>query len=354
MLYKLILKARHKAYDSGKKQAFTPQVPTIAVGNVTVGGTGKTPHTEMILSLLTRIPGCEPSNIAVVSRGYKRKSKGFQEVLADGTVRQFADEPLQIKRNFPQVRVYVDKDRINAIKTICAEESRAPKAIVLDDALQYLALKPTLSIMLQDWSHPVHKDSLLPFGRLRDLPERIFLADVLIVTKCPDLYDNQKEDFLLQAGFTSYDVQTCQAMTPAGRSMTVLFTRIEYDHCQGVFENSDPHYEYSPKLVFVSGIANPLPLKLHLMESHSIVKTLQLPDHHAFRKKDIRALKRAIRQYPTAGIATTQKDAQRFADCRYVTPQIATRMFYAPISVKFLSDREEQVFKGILLEQIQA
>ena len=183
MIYGLALKIRHFFYDKGWKKSFSPQVPTLCVGNVTAGGTGKTPHVEMILRMLI----AHWKQPAVLSRGYKRKSKGFQIVPHDGSALQYGDEPVQMARKFPDITVAVDKDRVHG-----CEQLRGAGVIVLDDAFQYRRLQPTLSIVLVDYHRPVFKDRLLPWGRLRDLPSRLKKADSVMVTKCPAYLDEEE------------------------------------------------------------------------------------------------------------------------------------------------------------------
>lgn len=206
--YSLTLACRHALYNIGLFKSHKAAVPTICVGNITVGGTGKTPHTEMILRMLLEDEQWQDKNIAVLSRGYKRKSKGFQQVVLDGTTEDYGDEPLQIKRKFPQVTVAVDKSRKEGCMFLSnpdllqtSKKARRcihkdmPKAdlIILDDAFQHRAIKPTLSIVLVDYGRPTFKDHLLPIGRLRDLPERIAAADIVIVTKCPSYIDEEEK-----------------------------------------------------------------------------------------------------------------------------------------------------------------
>ena len=177
--YWLTLKVRHLLYDSGIRKTYTPSVPSVCIGNVTVGGTGKTPHTEMILRTLLEDADWQDRNIAVLSRGYKRKSKGFQQVAADGRALDYGDEPLQIKQKFPMVTVAVDKSRKEgctfltdpeSVKT--AKKARRcihkdfPKAdlILLDDAFQHRAVKAGVNILLVDYSRPIFHDHLMPLG----------------------------------------------------------------------------------------------------------------------------------------------------------------------------------------------
>ena len=204
MIYRIILGIRHFLFDKGWKKSYRADVPTICVGNVSVGGTGKTPHTEMILRLLLHSDEWAYSDIAVLSRGYKRKSKGFQKVGRDGTALQFGDEPLQIAKKFPSVTVAVDKDRVEGCRFLthpellqtdkkakgCLDKDiPAADIIVLDDAFQHRRLKADVNVVLVDYNRPVQKDRLLPWGKLRDLPSRLRAADILIVTKCPTYLD---------------------------------------------------------------------------------------------------------------------------------------------------------------------
>ena len=195
--YWLTLKIRHLLFDNGYRKVYTPEVPSICIGNITVGGTGKTPHTEMIVRTLLEDELWQDKNIAVLSRGYKRRSKGFQQVVADGRAIDYGDEPLQIKKKFPSVTVTVDKSRKQGCMFLTNPESVKtskkgkrcihkdfPKAdlILLDDAYQHRQVKAGASIVLVDYSRPIFKDHLMPLGRLRDLRERIAAADIIIVS----------------------------------------------------------------------------------------------------------------------------------------------------------------------------
>ena len=227
--YTLTLAIRNALYDKGILKSQKADVPTVCVGNITVGGTGKTPHTEMILRTLLRSDRWAYSNIAVLSRGYKRKSKGFQKVSRDGTAATFGDEPLQIAKKFPSVTVAVDKDRVEGCHFLCNPEDLqtskkarkcadkdVPKSdiIVLDDAFQYRKLKADVNVILVDYNRPIHKDKLLPFGQLRDLPKRIRQADIVIVTKCPPYLDEwEKGKWAKYLGFSSYSTSTCKGRT---------------------------------------------------------------------------------------------------------------------------------------------
>ena len=332
MLYRLILALRHLAYDKGWKKTFRAAVPTICVGNVTVGGTGKTPHTEMILRQLLQSDRWGFSNIAVLSLGYKRKSKGFQIVERDSTARFAGDEPLQIARKFPSVKVAVDKNRVRGCEKLAADGA---ELIVLDDAFQYRRLIPSLSIVLVDYNRPIFKDKLLPWGRLRDLPSQLKRAQAVIVTKCP-------------AELNGWDRQEWRRRLRLQDGQKLFFTTIGYESPEPVFPEADPRYIYSKRLVLVSGIANDAPLRSQLSDSYKISRRLAFRDHHKFTRADVREISRAVKENPTACIMTTEKDAQRLRDVKKMPDSVKQRLFYLPVQARFLSEEENESFTGII------
>ena len=345
MIYKLILSLRNARYRNGKHSK-KAAVPTICVGNITAGGTGKTPHTEMILKELLAGDRWGGSNVAVLSRGYKRRSRGYQELPLDASAYLFGDEPAQIKHKFPGVTVAVDKNRIEGCEKLAGGGA---DIIVLDDAYQYRKLKADLNIVLSDYNRPVTTDSLLPAGRLRDLKTRLYDCDAVIVTKCPYvLDDSEKQEAAATLGYESYDPATCTAVH-GGRSQLLFFTQISYGRPEPVFPAADTRYIYSKKLVLFTGIANDTPLGQYLSDTYKIVEHVHFPDHHKYNGGDIRRLKSAMKHNPTAAFATTEKDAQRLRDLKKMPPQLQERMFYLPISVEFLSDKEHEVFTEKLM-----
>jgi tetraacyldisaccharide 4'-kinase len=362
--YSLTLACRHALYNIGLFKSHKATVPTICVGNITVGGTGKTPHTEMILRMLLEDERWQDKNIAVLSRGYKRKSKGFQQVVVDGTAEDFGDEPLQIKRKFPQVTVAVDKSRKEGCMFLTNPEllqtskkaarclyKDMPKAdiIVLDDAFQHRALKPDFSAVLIDYNRPVFKDHLMPIGRLRDLPSRLSAADALIVTKCPTYIDDeQRAAWAADLGLKEFDPQTCEGIRSNGKRQKIFFTYINYDTPQAVYPEGDTRYLYAKRLILFSGIANDAPLRHFLCGEYKIVKHFNFPDHHKFTRSDIYSIRNASDTYPTSVIMTTEKDCQRVRDCKFVPGSLKDRMFHIPIKVGFLGDEDRNIFKSML------
>jgi len=362
----LILTIRDFLYRSGIKKSYRADVPTICVGNVTVGGTGKTPHTEMILRELLAGDKWGARNIAVLSRGYKRHSKHFQQIMWDSNASFAGDEPLQIKRKFPQVTVAVDKDRVEGCRFLVHPEElqKSRKArkcrnrelpaadlIILDDAFQYRRLTADLNIVLVDYNRPVGKDHLLPFGQLRDLKKRLRDADLIIVTKCPVyLEDTERIDFAHLLGFKYFNPEKSEGTTKKGQRQTVLFSCISYGKSQTMFRTSDPRYIYSKKLVLFSGIANDIPLRNFLSDTYKIVNHLSFSDHHEYTAGDFRRIRSCIENNPVAAVATTEKDAQRVMDSKDVPEILRERMFYVPIEVSFLTEEEHERFRAILSE----
>jgi tetraacyldisaccharide 4'-kinase len=335
MLYGTLLAIRHFFYDKGWKKSQEASVPTVCIGNITVGGTGKTPHTEMVLRKLLHSDDWAYSNLAVLSRGYKRKSKGFQLVPRDGTALLYGDEPLQMAKKFPAVTVAVDKDRVRG----CGKLADA-HLIVLDDAFQYRRLKADINVVLVDYNRPVHKDTLLPWGRLRDLKSRLKAADMVIVTKCPAYVDDWE-----RSQWVKY-----LRLSPEQK---LFFTTLTYGAPEPVFPEGDARYTYSKRLVLFTGIANDAPLRSYLSDTYKIVRRIGFPDHHKYTRADIGTLKAAVKEFPTACLVTTEKDAQRIVDVKNVPEELRLRMFQIPVEAAFLTPEEDAAFTETLLQRLR-
>ena len=352
MIYRTILKIRHNAYDSGRRKQYECDVPVICIGNITVGGTGKTPHTELVLRILQNSVEFAGKQLAVLSGGYKRKSRGFWNVQEGGSAAFYGDEPVQIKNKFPSVAVAVDKDRVEGCEVLRGRlrevgskkkkrvvfdgETPAADVIVLDDAFQYRKLKAKVNIVLVDYNRPVDRSSLLPFGNLRDLPERLAAADIVIVTKCPNyLSGEEREEWRRRLGIKF--------------TQSLFFTTINYVRPAVVFPDADPRYTYSKKLVLFTGIANDRPLRCYLSDNYKILKKFSFSDHHKYKASDLAKVNSVVKRNPTAAVATTEKDAQRVRDLKKVPPLIKDRLFQVPIEAGFLSEEERIEFENTLL-----
>lgn len=368
--YWLSLKLRHAMFDHGIRKSYPCEVPSICIGNITAGGTGKTPHTEMILDLLLESDEWAYRNIAVLSRGHKRSSRGFQQVLRDGTADFCGDEPLQIKKRHMGVTVAVDRNRNEGCRFLCHpdllqtekkgrrcqhKDFPAADLIVLDDAYQYRNLKAHVNIVLVDWNRPINKDHLLPLGRLRDLPERIYKADMIIVTKCPVyMEDWEKTQWVKTLGVNGYNSESCEGVNKEGKTVKVFFTCIEYQPLEPVFEElGDNRFIYSQKLVLFTGIAKDTPLRMYLSDKYKIVRRFNFPDHHKYSNTDIKRIVSASVANPTAVVVSTEKDSQRILDCKKVPENLRTRLFQIPIKVVFLSENEKEIFRATLLQSLR-
>lgn len=368
--YWLTLKIRHALFDHGIRKSHECEVPSICIGNITAGGTGKTPHTQMILDILLESDDWGFKNLAVLSRGHKRSSSGFQQVQIDGSAAFCGDEPLQIKKRYPAVTVVVDRPRVEGCHFLCHPEAlhterRGRKCknkdfppsdlIVLDDAFQYRSLKAHIKIVLVDWNRPINKDMLLPFGRLRDLPERLHKADMIIVTKCPVYMENwEKVQWVKTLGVSNYSTETCEGINKEGKPVKVFFSCIQYQPLEPVFpEKGDSRFIYSKKLILFTGIAKDTPLRMFLSDKYKIVKRFNFNDHHKYSKLDIRRIMGAALSNPTAVVVSTEKDSQRLLDCKKVPGSLQERLFQIPIKVVFLTDTEREVFKSSLLKKLR-
>ena len=369
MIYRAILAIRHLMYDKGWKKSFKAEVPTICIGNITAGGTGKTPHTELVLRLLLGSDRWAYSEIAMLSRGYRRKTGGFQKVGRDGTARAFGDEPVQIAKKFLPVTVAVDKDRVEGCHFLvhpedlatskkgrkCLDkEFPAAEVIVLDDAFQHRALRSDVNIVLVDYSRPVQKDRLIPWGHLRDLPSRLGKADIIVVSKCPSYVDEwERGKWAAQLGIGQYNTASCKGVNlHTQKAQTLVFTTLGYHPLTPVFPEADNRYMYAKRLMLVTGIARSRPLLGYLSDNYSVIRDFHFPDHHRFTRGDIRRVSSALKAFPTACIATTEKDAQRILDLKKVPDNIRQRLFQVPVEVQFLTDREKEVFEQTLLSLI--
>lgn len=363
--YYLSLKARHFFYDHGWKKVRRSPVRTIGIGNLTVGGTGKTPHTEMIVRTLLQSEGGRNLSVAVLSRGHKRKLRGFQVLPKNASARLYGDEPSQIKNKFPRITVAVDKDRVRGCNVLNDPEaflsSKAGRkcrerdfpgadVVVLDDSFQYRSLKTDLSIVLVDFSRPVFRDRLMPIGRLRDLRERLAAADVVIVTKCPfEMNGFDRGNWAEALGIPQYDVTECRG----SNGQYLFFTTIAYDEALPVFQEGDQRYLYSSRAVVFSGIANDSRFCNQVRLGYRMVGHLNYPDHHKFTKSDVREIASAANANPTAVVLTTEKDCQRFREVRDVPDCLRRRLFYIPIRASFLDDNQRSVFNRLVLAASQ-
>lgn len=338
-LYGLGVRFRNQLFDWKSLQSKSYPIPIICIGNLAVGGTGKTPHTEYIIRLLK-----DDYRIAVLSRGYKRKTSGF--ILANGqsTSWEIGDEPYQMKRKFPDILIAVDADRREGIdKLLALPKGVRPEVILLDDAFQHRYVSPSFSIVLTDYHRLFYNDKLLPAGRLREPISGIRRADMVIVTKCeeemkPIEYRIIEENMKLLA------------------HQSVHFTHIAYGDIEPVFEGhakplSRNEVKKEDKLLVLSGIASPDSFIKEAGKLSDKVTPLLFPDHHAFDKADIRRIKNVFDKMGSTGkyILTTEKDAARLIDNPHVPAEWKACLYYLPITIEFCLDKnfDDEIRKHI-------
>lgn len=344
-LYGLGIWARNWMFDHGKLQqkSFEDQVAVICVGNLAVGGTGKTPHTEYLVRLLEQ-NGIGP--IAVLSRGYKRTTKGF--LLADPSVSssRLGDESFQLYRKFPNLIVAVCEKRPEGIRRLL-ELPTPPKVIILDDAMQHRYVKPGLTICLSSYNRILYKDRLLPMGRLREPAANVNRADVLVVTKCPQL--RQEEDTEIQ-GY----------MPTSGQP--ILYSAYRYGKLINLETGQPTDVDHTSEVLIVVGIADPSVLQSYVQAHYRLLDILNFGDHHHFSNKDIQKMQQRLDSVNESGfctnhsgsqavIITTEKDASRLVDHPAITPEFRKRIYYLPTEVYFLQNHDKR-FDQLILDYV--
>lgn len=335
--YWAALKIRHLLYDKGIKKSYSFPVPVICIGNITVGGTGKTPHTEMIIRMLEG-----KYRVAVLSRGYKRKTKGFRIATSSDTFAEIGDEPLQIKHKFPNITVAVCEDRCKGIEQLLAQpQDIRPQIIILDDAFQHRRVKPSHSIVLMNWHNPIFQDNLLPIGRMRDLPEQIRRADSVIVTKSPLFGEH---DGIIDPELAAEQIATVETQWRSRlglrKEQNLCFSYITYGTPCALFPTEgDNRYIYSKSAIFFTGIANDTQFREHVLDKYKILDSIKFPDHYNFTKRNIKEINSWAAKYPTSVVLTTEKDSMRLLTNPHISADLKKRLFYIPIEVRLLPTR---------------
>lgn len=268
LLYALVVYVRNLLYDWGVFKSVEFSTPTLCVGNLSVGGTGKTPMIEYLIRHL------DPRlKLAVLSRGYRRTTKGFLLAGEKSTVRDLGDEPYQIFKKFPNVQVAVDEDRIRGIKTL--QEKRSPDMILLDDAFQHRRVKPERSLVLSQFSNLYTRDFYLPMGRLRDARNQVKRADGVIITKCP-------------ANMSKDEAQKITQELNLKKEQELFFSTLSYDEEVHGGESSFALTDLKEtQFALVTGIANPQPLLEHMDRIGLNYEHFRFADHHYFTENDL-------------------------------------------------------------------
>ena len=317
-LYNLITRVRNYLYDIGHKPSFEFETPVIAVGNLNVGGSGKTPMVEYLIGLLAN-----RYRVATLSRGYKRETKGYRLAQEQDTARSLGDEPFQLFRKFgDRVKVVVGEDRVFAIPNIL-QEFPDTDVILLDDALQHRSVKPQLSILVTEFSHPFYKDFVLPFGRLREARRGAVRSDIIVVTKCSEKLSTEEERKI------THSIQHYTGVKP------VFFSTIQYGEPLAL--GSEP--SLSRNIVLVSGLAKSQSLEAYCSQHFRILRHFDFDDHHGYLEGDLKEIEDFCKtQAEPYSIITTEKDMVKLIEPNLRPYLNRLPWFYVPIRQAFLQN----------------
>ena len=333
-LYGLGVKFRNMLFEIGILHSESFDVPVISVGNITVGGTGKTPHVEYLIELLK-----DKAKVAVLSRGYKRRTRGF--VIADdnATAKTIGDEPLQMKRKYgDDITVAVDRKRCHGIRQLTSDEDGID-VILLDDAFQHRYVKPGVNILLVDYHRLIIYDKLLPAGRLREPLSGKNRADIVIVTKCP--HDLKPMEYRV--------ITKAMNLYPFQR---LFFTCLEYRNITPVFGSGEQSLDSIGKdchILLLTGIASPQQMIEDLSPRCPHITPLTFGDHHTFTSSDVARINNEFAALPHPKmIITTEKDATRLIAVEGLSEEVRGAMFALPVKIRFMLGQEESFNEKII------
>ena len=335
---------RNTAFNLGilKQESF--DVPVVSVGNITVGGTGKTPHVEYIVEAL-----CQQYNIGVLSRGYKRKTKGFIMARDTLTSKDLGDEPYQIYRKFTGlITLAVCESRRKGIKEMLKINPDI-NLFVLDDAFQHRYVKPKVNIVLVDYNRPPYNDKLMPLGTLREPYDHILKADIVVVTKCP-------------SDIKPIEVKLVKDKLELFPSQDLFYSNVRYAPPASVFPvknlrlTSLNSLQPDDLILGLTGIANQRPFVVYLRQFQCKVKVIHYDDHHDYTRDDFRYIFKIFNELEGRRkfIITTEKDAVRILNNPYFPLEMREYIFYIPIKVGFLNNNDEHDFIPTLVKRINA
>lgn len=317
IVYGIGVSLRNKMFDLGIYRSQKSDISTISVGNITVGGTGKTPHAEYILRYISN-----KINTAYLSRGYKRTSHGFKIADENSTASSIGDEAFQIKQKFPNITVAVDGNRHNALKKLKASKN-PPKVVILDDAYQHRNLHPDLNILLIDYNRLIYRDSMLPYGELRESSHNTDRADIIIFTKCPN-------------NILPVDVLSTRVQINPFPYQTLYYTALDYTEPKNLFTKDGLNLR-GKDIILVTGIAQPQHLHKYLEQYVSKITQFKYPDHYKFTSHDISEIAEDFEKLDpnNRAIITTEKDAARLVGMK-LPDSIKNNIYTIGVEIKFL------------------
>ena len=333
LLYALAIFLRNFLYDKKILSSTTFNLPLISIGNLSVGGTGKSPMVEWLVRQLRN-----EYKIAILSRGYKRKTKGYALANASSTALEIGDEPMQFHMKFPDVSVAVGEERIVAIPQLLHDRPDT-EAILLDDAFQHRAIQPGFNILLTDYNNLYTRDWFLPTGDLRDEPRSYRRANVILVTKCPrDIAVSERDEIRKE-------------ISPLP-GQQLFFTSLDYGEPYHIIERYHSHITENQEVLLVTGIANPRSLKQYLLDHSKTYYEMSYDDHHIFTIDDLRDIQKRFEAISAEKkiIITTEKDAVRLV--KFENELKGLPVFVLPIGHHFLNG-EAQSFLHLIITFIK-
>ena len=341
IIYRIVIYLRNYFYDTGKLKSYKFSTPIIGLGNLSTGGTGKTPHVEYLIKLLKK-----EYRIATLSRGYGRKSRGFAIAGTPSNTSLIGDEPMQYLTKFKDVMVCVAENRVDAINKIIKREN-APQVILMDDAFQHRRVVPGINILLLEYESIFTNDYLLPAGNLREPKSSLKRADIIIITKTPTILVPIEKKRILEK-------------LSANSSQHVFFSYIKYGEfskifgSQGVMQMGAGYYtEKRFTILLVTGIANPSGIIEYIRRLTDKLEMLIFPDHHEFNTKDVHKIQQTFNNIanPSKIIVTTEKDAMRLLNPEIDTTIQKLPFFYLPIEIQI--HHEEEKFNRLITEYVR-
>ena len=317
LLYGLVITIRNYLFDKKIIKSVSFNLPVIAVGNLSVGGTGKSPMVEYLLALLQN-----NYKAATLSRGYKRKTKGYILANATTTALEIGDEPMQFHQKFPEVAVAVGEERILAVPQLLQDRPET-NVIILDDAFQHRSIKPGLNILLTEYSNLFTSDFFLPSGNLRDQQSSYKRADIIVVTKCPsDLSEKEKKKINESIRLLSHQ--------------SIFFTTIHYGQPYHISTQEKKIITLNDEVLLVCGIANPKPIQKYLLQKAKKYYQQSFSDHHVFSMDDLKNIRKKFEDISAKQkiIITTEKDAVRLINFKDQLNELP--LFVLPVQHQFL------------------
>ena len=333
LLYHIVLSIRHKLYDWHILKSKRFEKPVICVGNLNLGGTGKTPHTEYLIRLLKN-----DYRVATLSRGYGRHTKGFKLAETSSTYNDLGDEPLLYFKKYPGIQVAVDEDRVDGVTHLLGEQR--VEVVLLDDAFQHRSISAGLNILLTEYQRLYMDDYLFPAGTLRDVRSAAKRADIIVISKAPkDLSEQEKQQITDKLN--------------TSENQKVYFSYLEHAALQPLNEAAKAFSPEEADGAFAfCGIGNPKPFVEELKKRYHAVDFLPFGDHHDYKEKDMKAVLDWFEKLDGEKkiIVTTEKDAARLTNSPYLCQFERTPLYDLPVTVRF---HEEEKFNEEILKYVR-